>query len=451
MTETTIRTIEAWQKAGVLLVEDGNHGEYRPRPSEFDSSGVAFIRASDMESGEVRFDRASKITPTAVARITKGIGEPGDVLFSHKGTVGKLALVPKDAPPFVCSPQTTFWRVKDHSRLNPKYLYYYMKSWTFRRQWEACKAETDMADYVSLTAQRRFKLPIPGMQEQNRIVDNIAGLDDKIVINRKMNQSLEAMAQALFKSWFVEFGPVVAKRDGHQPSFVGADTARLFPAHFQDSDFGPIPKGWAVHRLSDFVEIVDCLHSKKPERVLESGSILLQLANIADSGLLNMADKYFISAEDYSNWTSNIEAREGDCVITNVGRVGAVAQVPPGVRLALGRNITGLRCRNSLYAPAFLVTLLTSDSMREEIDLHTDSGTILDALNVRNIGRLRFVSDENIIVGRFESLVRPLRAQMEINVQESAILGSLRDLLLPKLLSGESPAKAAERIVTEVI
>src|SRR5712691_775309 len=111
------------QEAGVLLVEDGNHGEYRPRHDEFGEGRWAFVRAADMDAGQVLFESAQKINDTAFARIRKGIGRGGDVLFSHKGTVGKLALVPLDAPPFVCSPQTTFWRTLDQDRLDRRFLY----------------------------------------------------------------------------------------------------------------------------------------------------------------------------------------------------------------------------------------------------------------------------------------------------------------------------------------
>src|SRR5262245_49126422 len=97
-------TVAELQGEGILLVEDGNHGEYRPRPGEFVESGVAFIRAADMDAGRVLFESASKINELARERITKGIGAPGDILLSHKGTVGKVALVPEDAPQFVCSP-----------------------------------------------------------------------------------------------------------------------------------------------------------------------------------------------------------------------------------------------------------------------------------------------------------------------------------------------------------
>lgn len=119
-------TVMELQSQGVLLVEDGNHGENRPRSDEFRAEGTAFIRAADMQSGRVLFGSASRINGTALARIRKGFGRPGDVLFSHKGTVGKLALVPDDAPPFVCSPQTTFWRVLDEDVLDRRYLYFWM-------------------------------------------------------------------------------------------------------------------------------------------------------------------------------------------------------------------------------------------------------------------------------------------------------------------------------------
>ena len=144
------------QRGGSSLVEDGNHGEYRPRPDEFVEDGVALIRAADMDSGRVLFESAAKINERARQRITKGIGAPGDVLLSHKGTVGKVALVPSDAPPFVCSPQTTFWRTLDMNSLDRKYLYAFLRSPGFHAQLATRAGETDMAPDVSLTSQRGF-------------------------------------------------------------------------------------------------------------------------------------------------------------------------------------------------------------------------------------------------------------------------------------------------------
>jgi len=251
-----------------------------------------------------------------------------------------------------------------------------------------------------------------------------------------MNATLEATSRALFQSWFVDFDPVRAKLDGRQPVGLNPATAALFPDSFQDSSIGHIPTGWEVAELGQIADVIDCLHAKKPERC-ENGQLYLQLNNIRDDGLIDITDSFFVSIEDYRKWISRMEARAGDCVITNVGRVGAVGQIPEGVVAALGRNITGIRCKSSFPFATFLIECLVSESMREEIRLKTDSGTILDALNVKSIPKLRFVRPTREIGARFESLTRPLRRRMEQNLSESRTLANLRDTLLPKLLSGK--------------
>ena len=256
-----------------------------------------------------------------------------------------------------------------------------------------------------------------------------------------MNATLEAMARALFQSWFVDFDPVRAKKDGREPVGLDPGTAALFPDSFQDSSIGHIPSGWEVAELGQIADVIDCLHAKKPERC-ENGQLYLQLNNIRDDGLIDITDSFLVSEEDYRKWIYRMEARAGDCVITNVGRVGAVGQIPERVKGALGRNITGIRCKATFPFPTFLIQCLVSESMREEIRLKTDSGTILDALNVKSIPKLRFVRPAQAIGDIFETLTRPLRRRMEQNLSESRALSILRDTLLPKLLSGELEVNA---------
>jgi len=251
-----------------------------------------------------------------------------------------------------------------------------------------------------------------------------------------MNATLEAMARALFQSWFVDFDPVRAKLDGRQPADLDRATAALFPCTMHDSPLGLIPEGWDVAEIGKIADVIDCLHAKKPER-RETGRFYLQLNNIRDDGLIDTTESFFISDEDYEKWISRMEATEGDCVITNVGRVGAVAQIPFGLKAALGRNMTGIRCKASFPFPAFLLECLLSGSVREEIRVKMDTGTILDALNVRNIPRLRFILPPTRIAACFEKLVSALRRRMEQNLSETRTLATLRDTLLPKLLSGE--------------
>jgi type I restriction enzyme S subunit len=286
---------------------------------------------------------------------------------------------------------------------------------------------------------------LPPEPEQRAIARILGTLDDKIELNRRMNETLETIARALFKSWFVDFDPVRAKADGRDPGLPQC-IADLFPDSFESSELGEIPKGWSVVSLGEVCDVIDCLHSKKPER-RDSGKPLLGLSNIKGNGLIDMADTYFIDEAAYAQWISRMEASEGDCVITNVGRVGAVAQMPRGFTAALGRNMTGIRCKGTFPFPTFIIENLLSDAMRDEMSLKTDSGTILDALNVRNIPRLRFVKASPDVLQQFEQLIRPLRARMEEGLAQSRTLAALRDTLLPKLISGAIRVKDTNRII----
>lgn len=292
---------------------------------------------------------------------------------------------------------------------------------------------------------------VPGsVQEQRDISQVLSALDDRIALLSETNATLEFIAQALFKSWFVDFDPVRAKAEGRQPEGINSATAALFPDTFEDSELGPIPKGWRVAEVGEIAEVIDCLHAKKPE-IMQAGLPFLQLSNIRDDGLLDTSKVALVSEGDYKKWISRLEASEGDCVITNVGRVGAVAQVPAGFKAAMGRNMTGIRLRSGYPFPTYLIELLLSAWMRAEIAKKTDMGTILDALNVRSIPLLRCLIGPEVIFQRFEELTRPLREAMEMNLARANALASLRDALLPRLISGQLRLLEAEEQIQETM
>ena len=224
------------QSAGTLLVEDGNHGENRPRPAEFSDAGCSFVRAADMDSGRVDFARASHITDVARARIRKGVGAPRDVLLSHKGTVGKVAYVPDPCPEFVCSPQTTFYRTLDETILSSRFLYYFLQSPDFVKQLRSRKGETDMADYVSLTEQRKLLIMVPPLPEQRRVAGVLGALDDLIETNRRLIGSLNALRRAVWAGGHGTartFGEVACLRtERTTPYEVEPDSPYLGLEHF---------------------------------------------------------------------------------------------------------------------------------------------------------------------------------------------------------------------------
>lgn len=413
--------------------------------------GVPVIRGTNISftrgfTGEFVF-----IAPEFADSLGNAIVRAGDLVFPHRGSIGLVGMVPADGNPRYALSTSLMKLTCNTTKADPAFLLYFFRS--PRGRHELLKhASTVGTPGIGqpLTSLRSIRLLLPPLPEQKRIAHILGTLDDKIELNRRMNATLEAMSRAIFKSWFVDFEPVRQNAAGQQPVGMDAQTATLFPDSFEDSEIGELPTGWMAGALGDCVDVVDCLHTKKPERV-EGGGPLLQLANIRDDGLLDMDDTYFISEEDYGKWSAKFTTQVGDCVITNVGRVGAVAQIPPGVSAALGRNMTGLRPKSVFPYPTFLLECLLSASMRDEIERKTDSGTILNALNVKNIPRLRLPMPPDSIAAAFEQKVRSLRATMERCLTESRTLATLRDTLLPKLLSGEFRVPEAEGMVEEAV
>lgn len=381
--------------------------------------------------------------------------EAGDLIVTmtdlSKGgdTLGFPAIVPR-SPRVRYLHNQRIGRVEVTARqdLDKGYLYYLLCSDPYRHEVLA-SATGSTVRHTSPSRIGAFTFEAPPLTEQKATADALRALDDKINLNRRTNATLEALARALFKSWFVDFDPVHDKADGRAPAGMDAVTATLFANGFEKSEMGEVPRGWRTGTVGTIANVVDCLHSKKPER-RGTGRPFLQLSNILGNGMLDLSEIFLVSEDDYALWTSKFEASPGDCVITNVGRVGAVAQVPTGFTGALGRNMTGVRCKPEAPYPTFLVEALLSEAMRDEVVRKTDTGTILDALNVRNIPRLRLALPTTSIMSKFEGVARPLRARMEVNHQESLTLASLRNALLPKLLSGELRVRDAEKAVEQL-
>lgn len=207
-----------------------------------------------------------------------------------------------------------------------------------------------------------------------------------------------------------------------------------------ESELGLLPEGWVIKRLDEIAEVIDCLHGIKPIEVTndnEKFGILLHVWNIGDEGKLDLSKKFFITEEIYRLWTNRIEVKEGDCVITNVGRIGAVAQIPYDLTAAIGRNMTAIRCHEAIITPTYLIEYLRSPYFEREKNQKQDSGTIMGSLNVKGIIRLNIPIPSFNLMKEFEMRVRLLRYRIEIFQKQNDNLRRTRDLLLPKLISGE--------------
>lgn len=401
-------------------VADGTHDS--PKQKE---QGKHLVTSKHIKNGKVDLKTAYRISEKDFVNINKRSGvNKWDVLLSMIGTVGEVCLVDEE-PDFAIKNVGLF---KCGSEKKAKWLYYFLRSKIGQNEIHKRLSGTTQS-YITLGSLRSFPVTIPSsVNEQDEITSVLSSLDDKIELLRKQSETLEQIARTIFHEWFVAFN--FPNEQGKPYKASGGKMVA--------SELGEIPEGWRVGKLEEIGEVIDCLHSKKPERVFENtGRVLLQLENIKDSGLLDLTEKFFISEEDYLFWISRTEASEGDCVITNVGRVGVVSRIPKGVRAALGRNMTAVRVKTHFNYPYFLIGYLTSNLYRNELSEKTDVGTILDALNVRNISKLRLIITNNhLLVENGNSFLSAFWQKMEANVLQMSQLSRIRDSLLPKLMSG---------------
>ena len=237
---------------GVLSISDG----YRVRNEELGPEGVPFVRGGDIGDGWINTNTEDHIRPEFVGRVQAKLSKPGDAAFITKGTVGRAGWLRPDQPPVVFAPQVAYWRVTDLTVLDPGFVFYLMRSYEFQSALDGVKTHGAMvADYVSISQQHDFRFRLPGIKTQRAIAHILGTLDDKIELNRRMNETLEAMARALFKSWFVDFDPVRAKAEGRDPG-LPKPLADLFPARLVDSELGEMPEGWGMGSILNHARLM---------------------------------------------------------------------------------------------------------------------------------------------------------------------------------------------------
>ena len=236
------------------------------------------------------------------------------------------------------------------------------------------KLSTDMAPYLSLTDQRRLSITLPHPSAQHQIARILGALDDKIELNRRMNRTLEAMAQALFRSWFVDFDPVTAKAAGHSPFGLDDAIGSLFPDSFTESGIGEIPQGWALQRVDDIVdEVFDGPHATPPKS--DEGAVFLGIDNIAGNQI-DLTRVRKISESDWPRWTRRVTPRENDIVFSYEATLGCFALLPGWLRCCLGRRLALVRPRAGNRNAHFLFHYFTGKPSRSTCPLESSAALL---------------------------------------------------------------------------
>ncbi|MBD2230969.1 restriction endonuclease subunit S [Phormidium tenue] len=338
-------------------------------------------------------------------------------------TLGYPSLVPKASPNshFLHNQRLGKVLVNPDAPLHKEFLYYLLCSHPYRHEVLASATGTTVK-HTSPDRIKAFRFALPPLDEQKEIAHILGTLDDKIALNQQMNRTLEGIARALFKSWFIDFGPVRAKLDGRQPADMDAETAALFPDSFEDSNLGEIPKGWKVGKLGDLAEVIMGA-SPKGDTYNEDG-IGIPLVN----GPVEFGD-YFLIKRKWTTAPTRL-TQLGDLVFCVRGSTTGRRVIADDI-YCLGRGVCAIRglANNQIFINQTIELGL-------ERLLAKTTGSVFPNLGSSAFKEFEILNPTDSVVHNYCKLVKPLRNKIEANIYEKGELQKIRDALLPKLLSG---------------
>jgi type I restriction enzyme, S subunit len=343
---------------------------------------------------------------------------PGDIIMNKIANAGSVYLMPDLGRP-VSLAMNLFLIRPDSKKVNPAYIYLFLKQ---NKKYVKSFAQGSVTLTITKDAVRNLEILVPDRDTQDEIVNIFEIFDSKIETNKKINENLEKTAKILFKSWFIDFDPVRAKAEG-RPTGLSKEISYLFPDSFENSELGEIPRGWKAGNLGTFIEpkrgkVITKSKTKpgevpvvaggtKPPYYHSESNALAPIVTISASGTAGYVNIYY---EDI--WAS-------DCSYIN-------------------KEVTDF----VFFAHSFL-------SINQERIYDLRHGAVQQHVYPKDLIELEMVTPPTSIIEDYENKVSTFHERIKCNLEEIKTLQSLRDLLLPKLISGELKIPDAEKLVEE--
>ncbi len=366
---------------------DGNHGSIHPKASDYVITGVPFIMVNDMSNGHVDLKNCVFISEKQAGTLRKGFAKPGDVLLSHKATIGRTAIVPNDFDTIILTPQITYYRVK--KGIDNRFLKYYFDSPNFQILFNNWAGSGSTRAYLGITAQRKLPIILPELDEQIKIADILSSIDKKIDKNNAINNNLQEQAQALYTNMFIQ----------------------------NNSD------QWSEGVLSDVAEII-MGQSPKGDTYNEDGVGTVFFQGRGEFGFRFPTRRLFTTDPKRM-------AQSNDVLMSVRAPVGDlnIAYEP----CCIGRGLGAIRSKDGHQS----FVLYTVFSLREKLDMFNGEGTVFGSINRDALNSMPIIIPTKEEIDRFEEIVAPMDAAIRNNYEEICRLEAIRDSLLPRLISGE--------------
>ena len=399
--------------------------------SDYVLAGVPSIMPTNIGENRIVEDGIVRITEGDANRLGQHRLRVGDIVYSRRGDVEKRALIREREEGWLCGTGCLKVRL-GVGVVDPLFASLFLGHPAIR-EWIVRHAVGATMPNLNTAIMSAVPFALPPLAEQNAIAAVLGALDDKIELNRRMNATLEAMARALFQSWFVDFDPVRAKLDGRQPPGLDLATAALFPKSFQNAEALHIPAGWTVRPVG---EVVECVGGGTP--------------STTESKYWQGGTHHWTTPKDFSSLQAPI-LLDTDRKLTEAGiakissgllPVGSLllsSRAPVGylaitaIPVAINQGFIALKC--NAHASNFFMLNWCQMNMAEIESRAT--GTTFAEISKQNFRPIPVVLPPKELMAVFTAEVAPLYAQITANLHQSRTLATLRDTLLPKLLSGE--------------
>ena len=424
--------------AEIAIVQGG----FAFKSTDFGDEGVAVVKIANIQPPLVLLDRADRVKPEKLVGLDRFALNDGDVLMAMTGaTVGKVGRFKCSEPAYLN--QRVARISAKQGREFDDFIYAVLSLPGVDKLIEGSSAGSAQAN-ISAAGIGAFPVPRLSNGEQLMIGGFSRLIDDRINLLRETNATLEAIAQAIFKSWFVDFEPVRAKMEGRAPEGMDEATAALFPDSFEESELGLVPKGWRVGSLEDVATLnpESWTAKKHPETVL-----YIDLANVKNNQISEIINYGFNVAPSRARRV----LRDGDTIVGTV-RPGNrsfafIYEAVPTLTASTGFAV--LRPR-AIENTEFIYLAATQDSSIEHL-AHIADGGAYPAVRPDAISGIQTVLPSNTQMVAFHEIAASLLASIAQNQQQAQTLANLRDTLLPRLISGKLRLPEAENTIAEAI
>lgn len=353
---------------------------------------------------------------------------PGDLVVCEGGEPGRCAIW---AGPAGMKVQKALHRIRPKEYLDNYYLFYWFQLAAKAGLLEPYFTGTTIK-HLTGKAIAALEVPLPPIWVQRAMVDVLKQLDDRITLLRETNATLEAIAQALFKSWFVDFDPVRAKMAGHPPEGMDAATAALFPDTLEESELGLVPKGWAIRPFIDAVDVIGGGTPKTSSPDYWGGQIpWFSVVDAPDGANTFVVDteKHITDAGLKGSATKLLP--QGTTIISARGTVGKLALT--WCPMAMNQSCYGLRGKSGDSYFTYFSTYRLVETLKAR-----SHGSVFDTITRDTLASVQSLLPANSgVIDAFEDTVKPLMDRILLNLHQSRGLAKLRDTLLPRLISGQ--------------